>query len=149
MVNDGREVALPAPVADLINADLAQVVQAVMVEPVSDDPFADRADRVQPIRISRVIGVLVICWPSHATTSPKPRCDEPAGHHWGETMAANGENRSPLTVTSRQRPDPEPFPPGCDPDGSARTTQLLNPPAGCRTSLENSLRLYQNNRPIG
>ena len=67
VVDDGSEVALPAAVADLVHADVNEVVGAVMVDAVGDDPVS------HPMCSSRVIGVLAICWASHATTSSKSR----------------------------------------------------------------------------
>ena len=46
MVHDAGEVALPAAIADLVDADRDQALEAALVELVGDDPLDDPPDGV-------------------------------------------------------------------------------------------------------
>ena len=67
------EVALPAAIGDLVNADRDQAGEAVLVEVLGDDTRDDLADGVSADPQQGGDRGLAICWASHATTSSKSR----------------------------------------------------------------------------
>jgi len=48
VVDDRREVAMMAPVADLVHADRDEPLEAAVIEVIGDDPLNDLPDRVSP-----------------------------------------------------------------------------------------------------
>ena len=58
MVRDAGQVALPAPVGDLVHADQNEPVKTGLVEVIRDDALHDVADRVP--RNPQGIGVLLL-----------------------------------------------------------------------------------------
>ncbi len=73
VVGNAGEVALPAAVGDLVDADRDQAPQTALVEVLGGTRSTMRPTLSHATRISPVIGVLAICWASHATTSSKSR----------------------------------------------------------------------------